>query len=113
MTTSNAATKAETPKTTETTLAEIMDSINGYDELGIEKELERGIESLSDNSTLMVRAAVAIHRTREGDKHHVAWKFAMELKMKDLMGYFAKGGTSTKVDAITGEADDPAGKDES
>lgn len=103
--------KPETPKTTETTLAELLDDITGYDELSIEKELERSLETLSDNSTLLTRAMIAVHRMRQGDKHHVAWKFAMDMKVKDVTSYFAKGGTSTAVDAITGETDDEAGKD--
>lgn len=107
------AVKAEVPLTTETTIAEMFDSLTGYDELAIERELERDLEELVKNSTLLGRAMVAIHRTREGDKSHDAWKFAMTLRIGQVTGYFAKGGTSTAVDTVTGEPDDEAGKDAS
>ena len=81
---------------TTATIAEVMDSVNGYDELGIEQHLGRSLEALSDddspraNNILLTRACVAVHRQHaEGDSPAAAWKFAMTLGLKDLMAYFS------------------------
>lgn len=98
------------------TIAEVMDSLNGYDDLAIEDRLGRSLEQLSDdesgkaNSLLLTRACVAKYRQSDcGDNPSAAWKFAMSLGLNDLMGYFPPKSTDEEMGL---EDTSASGKDE-
>lgn len=104
MTAPSAAKKTTAPKptvyVTDLVFQEVIDSLNGWDELVIENHLKTPIESIGSNYTLL-RAAIAIHLTREGAKEAAAWKQAMEMTNAEVQKYFTPPGKNDD-DAMVG-----------
>jgi hypothetical protein len=93
---------------TTATIDEIVDSLTGHDELAIHAAFGKDITDLAQlHKTLFIRAAIAVHRSREaGESMRAAHKFAMDMRMGDVTDYF-----SADEDAIPAEPDTESGKD--
>lgn len=80
------------------TADEVFESLNGFDEIAIEKAFAE-VTSLKDKPMTFLRALVFTEKRREklGDKE--AKQYAMELPVKELTAYFAD-----KADIEAGEA---------
>jgi hypothetical protein len=87
-----AAPAPEWPKT-ELTIPEMMDSLNGWDELAIEEHLKRPLDAMRSNFTV-ARALIGVHLTREGQKAPAAFKTAMAMVNDDVTKYFTKASAN-------------------
>lgn len=79
----------ETWPKTELTIPEMMDSLNGWEEIAIEEQLKRPIDAMKSNFTV-ARALIGVHMTREGKKPGVAFAAAMTMSNDDVTKYFTK-----------------------
>lgn len=123
MTTTTAAKKttaqAEPTTPVTETLAEVMESVTGYDEIGVEKNLGISIEDMTGagegektQAIKLTRALIAVHRCHQGDNPTKAWHFALSMRMSDVQNYFAPAAKDDD-DVLTTEAQSESGKDES
>lgn len=102
--------------TSELTLNEAMESINGFDEIAIEKHMGYDIYTSDDKGSgvyrekpvLMIRCLVFVFQRRTGLNDADARKAAMEMTVKDVHDYFAED--PDEVDPDDPETD--AGKDD-
>lgn len=94
---------------TTATVDEIIDSLTGHDEVAIQAAFGHDITELAQSHrTLFLRAAIAIHDSRETtDSVRVTYKRAMDMRMGDVSEYF-----SDAQDAIPDEPDSESGKDD-
>lgn len=95
---------------TTATADEIIDSLTGHDELAIYAAFGKDITELaSAHRTLLLRAAVTIHDSREsGDSIRVAYKRAMDMRMGAVVAYFA----DADADTVEDEPESESGKDD-
>lgn len=91
---------------------EILYSLNGYEEVGIEKAFGFRLESLEDNALRGIRALYFIVKKREGLTHDQAKHSAMELTLGQLMEVFDMDDIDVPADpeATLGEAPAPEKK---
>lgn len=73
---------------TELTILEMSESLTGYDELKIEVKLEKPVEAIEGNYTL-IRALAAIHMIRGGAKEGIAWGKVMNMPASEIKRYFS------------------------
>lgn len=73
----------------EMTLNEAVESLNGFDEIAIEKRFGGDITSLLTNHAIRaVRATVFVLRRRDGLKDDEAYKASMEMSIREAQDYF-------------------------
>lgn len=101
MTTTEAGTEAEKidPEA-------LLESLNGYEEIAIEKAFGFSLDNLEDNAMRGIRALVFVLRRRDGLDHKAAHRAAMELTIGQLMDMFDLEDLEDQ--AVT----DPMGEDE-
>lgn len=80
--------------TTDSTFDEVIDSLNGFDELAIQSAAGVSLDALLEKARLhAVRTVVAIHIMRTSEprmKYAAAYRQAMEMSMKAVQEYFAE-----------------------
>jgi hypothetical protein len=94
---------------TTTTLDEITDSLTGHDELNVHTAFGADVADLvQTRKTIFMRAMIAVHYNREGgDAFPLAYRKAMDLTMKDVIGFFSEQADDFDPD----QPDSDAGKD--
>lgn len=73
--------------TSEKSADEVFESLNGFDEIAIEKAFGE-VTSLKDKPMMFLRALLFIETRREGKKDNEAKQVAMNATMKQLTDYF-------------------------
>lgn len=68
-----------------TTLEDLAESLNGFDEIAVQKAFGFNIDDFENQGTLGIRALVFVEFRREGEKDPAAYKRAMDLTMRDLI----------------------------
>lgn len=90
---------------TDQTTEQILDSLTGHDEMGIAGQFGRTIGDLIPEPGMYRRALIFVVKRREGLNEDDARNAALDMRMKDVLEFFAP-------DAIESEDDDESGKDE-
>lgn len=77
---------------TEKTFDEVLNSLNGFDEIALEKATGKTLDALIDgHKILMMRAVVAIDISRTEDiKYQDAYQKAMLMPMGEIPEYFTE-----------------------
>lgn len=109
--------KPKGPVTT-ATLPETMDSVTGYDEIGIEQNLGTSLEVMAGDdkrgiptqAIKLTRAMIAVHRMHEGDAPAKAWRYALSMRFGDVQQYFTDV-PGDDDDTLTPELMSESGKD--
>lgn len=111
-----AAQPAEPTKyVTELTYQEVLDSVTGYDEIGLKQNLHTTFEEIAGtdevpvNEAMLIRALIGVHRLHEGDTPSKAWKLALTTTRGELRTYFTPPGNNDD-DAMVGPTSE-SGKD--
>lgn len=91
------------------TAKETLESLNGFDEIAIEKAFGKEFDDLGGRAT--VRALIFIQRKRAGDNDKDAKTFALSVPMGQLDDHFAKPAEEVdeddpETDAGKGNSDD-------
>jgi len=102
--------------TSELTLNEAMESINGFDEIAIEKHMgydiytsdEEGSGVYREKPVLMIRCLIFVMQRRTGQTDVEARRAVMEMTVKDVHDYFADDPEDLDPD----DPDSESGKDE-
>lgn len=70
-------------------MSEVMESLNGFDEIAIEQAFGAPITDLLETKpTTGARALLFVIRRRDGMKDNEARKAVMEMRLGDVQGYF-------------------------
>lgn len=76
-------------ETTETAermpLDELAESLNGWEELAVQKQFGFSIDKFEEHGTIGIRALAYIEFKREGQKDAAAHKAAMDLTLRELV----------------------------
>jgi hypothetical protein len=76
----------------EQTAEDIFNSINGYDEIGIEQAFNTSIDDLQEKPFMFLRALAFVERKHAGLNHEEAKAFAMQMSLGELQEYFPDDG---------------------
>lgn len=96
---------------TEKTFDEVIDSLNGYDELAIASATGSSLDTLLQKAKLhAVRCVIAMDIARESEpklKYGLAYKQAMEMPMREVQDYFTgdEEVTPDEPDTESGKGD--------
>lgn len=91
----------------ETTVSEAMNSLNGFDELAIEKAFGSTWESMAEKRpSTLTRALIFVQFRRDGQTDAEAKKAALSMTLGQVQGYFAQDDELMPDDPTTA-----AGKD--
>lgn len=100
----------KTKYATELTWQEVLDSVTGYDEIGLKNTFHTTFDEIGGygdkdapvNESLLVRALIGVHRLHEGDAPAVAWSKALSATRAELKVYFTPADPGDGV--MEGEA---------
>ena len=67
------------------TLEELAESLNGFDEIAVQRSFGFSIDDFENQGTLGIRALVFVEFRREGDNDKTAYQRAMDLTMRELI----------------------------
>lgn len=108
---------AEPLYVTELTYQEVLDSVTGYDEIGLKQNLHTTFEEIAGddekpiNQALLLRALIGVHRLHEGETPSEAWTRALSATRGELRTYFTPVDDNDGL--VAGEAPtSESGKDE-
>jgi hypothetical protein len=95
---------------TETTdrmpLDELAESLNGFEELAIQKAFGLTLDHLEEQGTIAVRAFAFIEFKREGQKDAAAHKAAMEMTLRELTDRYPELAEDDAANPMAGIKDD-------
>ena len=74
--------------TSDKSMGEVFESLNGFDEIAIERAFGQDISTLKDKPTLAMRALFFTEKRREGLSDKDAKQAAMESALSELTDYF-------------------------
>lgn len=94
---------------TETTMTDVLLSVNGYDEIAIASYFNAELTELQDKPLRAIRAMVFIAERRGGANDKDAYKAAMTLTQAEAAAYFPDDPTDT--DEHPDEPESEVGKD--
>lgn len=99
---------------TETTapagLEELAESLNGWEELAVQKQFGFSIDDFENQGTLGIRALSFVEFKRDGAKDPAAYKSAMDLTMRELIDRYPEMDEDTVPDPMATLEDAAAGK---
>lgn len=95
--------------TTNVTPDEMFESLNGFDELAIERHFGNTALGLTErHPTMFLRALIFVHKNREGLSPTEAHNAAMALSLKEAQAYF-----SDEDEVMPDEPETESGKEDS
>lgn len=92
-------------------MADVLDSLTGYDEIAITEAFGRYFAVLMDDPTMLARSMVFTVLRRGGAKDKDAKRAAMDLRWGDVQSFFADDDEQGELDPDN--PDTPAGEDDS
>lgn len=88
--------------TSELTVEETAESLNGFDEQAIKKTFGAPVGKLgAEDPTQFMRALVFVCRRRDGEDDMTAYNAAQTMSMGEVNGYFAEESVESGKDAGT------------
>lgn len=94
---------------TDTTMTDVLLSVNGYDEIAIARFFNAELTELQDKPLRAIRAMVFIAERRNGASDKDAYKAAMTLTQSEAADYFPDDPTD---DETPDEPESEVGKDD-
>lgn len=91
-------------------LEELAESLNGWEELAVQKTFGFSIDTFEDHGTLGIRALAFVEFKREGQKDTAAHKSAMDLRLRELIERYPEMNEDKPADPMAGLEDDGPGK---
>lgn len=95
---------------TETTdhmpLDELAESLNGFEELAVQKAFGFSLDQLEGQGTIAVRAFAFVEFKRDGQKDPAAYKAAMEMTLRELTDRYPELAEDDAANPMAGIKDD-------
>jgi hypothetical protein len=88
---------------TDQTADEVFESLTGFDEIAISTVFGHAISTLEDDRSMMARALVFVLNRRDGLTDVDAKAAAMEIRIGDLLTYFAEESLESGKDEPAAE----------
>lgn len=89
--------------TTETNrLEELAESLNGWEELAVQKAFGFNIDDFENQGTLGIRALAFVEFKREGQKDAAAHRAAMDLSVRALIDRYPEMAEDAAADPMAG-----------
>lgn len=87
-------------------LNDLAESLNGWEEIAVQKQFGFSIDKFEDHGTIGIRALAYVEFKRAGDNDKAAHKAAMDLTLRELVDRYPEMNEDDEANPMAGIKDD-------